>query len=315
MNQLQSWYQTQPKALRALLTINVVIYVVWFLVLGRIPVVATFVWEHLALNPALPDLLFEPWQLLTYNFLHLDLGLNGFLHILFNMLWMVWIGREYEEMHGPHQLLGVYILAGLGGGLLTMLLSPLLPVFFANAVHGASASVLGIAMAVAITYPYKKIGLFILGTFRLIHLVLAVLVIDIFILLFGDSQTAVAAHFGGALAGFLIASGEQRGMDLTGWAHIFLPDLRERRDRRTAAPRGGLLDRLEAWLSKGKTPDEKPADEDAPRRRAARSRHVPTEDQPAATTEVDRILEKISEQGMDALTEEERRVLYEASQR
>ena len=36
MNRFQSWYKAQPKALRTLLTINVVIYIFWVLLLGRI---------------------------------------------------------------------------------------------------------------------------------------------------------------------------------------------------------------------------------------------------------------------------------------
>ena len=313
VNRFQAWYRAQPRALRVLLTINVAVYVLWVFVLAHFGVTNAFVRNHLALNPDLPGLLFEPWQLITYNFLHIGGGLGGFLHVLFNMLWLVWIGREYEEMHGAHQLLGVYLLAGLGGGLLTVLLHALFPgaAVFAGSVHGASASVIGIAMAVAITYPYKKIGLLLIGPIRLIYLVAAFLVLDVVFLLSGSSGTAVGAHLGGALFGFFIAKGEERGMDLTGWARLFFHDRRSQ----PAATRssGGVLDRMEAWLGRRLGREETAGDDEerSSTRTARRTSTAPTQDE----TEVDRILEKISAQGMESLTEEERRILYEASRR
>src|SRR5690606_998413 len=110
------------------LTINVVLYVLWqFVLLIQVESVYVFVRTHLTLHPALPGLLFEPWQLLTYSFLHLEAGFGGFLHILFNMLWLFWIGKEYEELHGPHRLLSAYVLGAVGGALLTVLLHNLFP--------------------------------------------------------------------------------------------------------------------------------------------------------------------------------------------
>ncbi|HMB94214.1 MAG TPA: hypothetical protein VKP65_25415, partial [Rhodothermales bacterium] len=76
MNRFQTWYSALPRALRTLLTINVVIYVFWVLLFAHIPATKDFVFAHLALNPNLPDILFEPWQLLTYNFLHLGDSAN-----------------------------------------------------------------------------------------------------------------------------------------------------------------------------------------------------------------------------------------------
>ncbi len=320
MNRLQSWYRAQPRALRTLLTINVVIYLGWVLLLGRIVPVEGFVRDHLALNPALPGILVEPWQLVTYNFLHIGPGVGGFIHILINMLWLVWIGREHEEMHGPHQLVALYLITGVGGGVLTVVLHALFPTvaFFTGPVHGASASVLGVMTAVAFLYPHRKIGLFLLGTIRLLYLVLIFLALDLVFRLGG--QTAVGAHFGGALFGFLFVKVEQRGVNLTSWARFFF---RERRAARAAGHEGAsLLERLEARLASRSKEKPGAASRGEGRKKASRSPMAklralqPTEEvvEPLES-EVDRILDKISEQGFDALTEEERRVLEEASRR
>ena len=158
----------QPEALRTLLAVNVVLYLAWGLLLRHIGLTSYLFYEHLALHPEVPRILFEPWQLITYNVLHLGGGLGGFLHILFNMLWLYWLGRGYEDMHGSHKLFAVYILAGIGGGLLTVLIYS----FGGQSayVYGASASVIGVIFTVATLYPDRGLGLLFIGVIPLKYL-------------------------------------------------------------------------------------------------------------------------------------------------
>ena len=51
--------------------------------------------------------LHRPWTLLTYMFSHYDL-----FHILFNMLWLYWLGRIFLEYFTPKQLGALYVLGG-----------------------------------------------------------------------------------------------------------------------------------------------------------------------------------------------------------
>ena len=324
MNQFQLWYSRQPVALRTLIAINVVLYVAWQFLRWSDPV-AAFVYNGLALNTEWPGAVLMPWQLLTYNFLHLGPGFSGLLHIAFNMLWLYWIGKEFERMHGPHELLALYVLGGIGGGLLSLLFGLLMPGFFGTIIHGASGAVLGVLMAVAILYPYKKVALIFIGTVKLLYLVLGFLAIDALLSL-SSSGVAVQAHWGGALAGFLCARAGQRGIDVTSWARIFFEDRsRGRQSRRsggssrtTTKPKMGFLDRLEQWLggdpevgsSSGSSTEVK----EASGRSSRRSGSASSSDTSGNTAEVDRILDKISEKGYDSLSEEEKRILYEASQ-
>ncbi len=303
LTRFRIWYAAQPRALRALLTINIVAYLLWQIVFAHIDATHEFVRQYLALHSAWPDVLLKPWQFITYNFLHLDSGLTGLIHIGFNMLWLVWIGREYEQTHGSDRLLAIYLLAGVGGGLLTVLFDMMVGATFV--VYGASASVLGVVTTVAVLYPRRSIGLLFIGNVRLVYLVIAFLVLDL--LLMAGSNTAVAAHFGGALSGFLFARAERRGIDLTSWAGVFF---RNGSHRRTGPTRKGdsAIGRLESWLA------SRNRQEPARVTRLQPTREVTTvvED---PESEVDRILEKISEQGYEALTEQEKRILYEASRR
>jgi membrane associated rhomboid family serine protease len=316
VNQFQSWYRMQPPALRALLTVNVVLYAAW-LILRFVPQVGDFIYAHLALHADLGTVIFKPWQFITYNFLHLGTNFWGLIHILFNMLWLVWIGREYEELHGAHRLMAAYLITGVGGGVLTVLLHLIFPgvAAFSGIVHGASASVLGIMMVVAIQYPYKTVGLIFIGNIRLLYLVLAVLVLNV--LFMSDSNTAVAAHLGGALFGFLFARAESRGVDLSSWARIFFW---QRTSSRSGAQRGrpqppeGVLKRIESWLaSRQSRSAPRPAPPTVSRPLSAEVELDVAE--PSTENEVDRILDKISAKGYDSLTAEEKRILYEASQR
>ena len=61
-----------------------------------------------------------------------------------------------EEMHGAERMFALYMIGGVGGGLLTVILHNLLPglALFSGAVHGASASVVGLLLAVGVLYPY-----------------------------------------------------------------------------------------------------------------------------------------------------------------
>ena len=63
-----------------------------FLILFAVPEGFESFIRWIAVPASLPDLIRKPWTLLTYMFLH-----EGFLHILFNLLWLFWFGRIFLE--------------------------------------------------------------------------------------------------------------------------------------------------------------------------------------------------------------------------
>jgi membrane associated rhomboid family serine protease len=302
------WYRAQPAALRFILTVNVVIYLLWQIILVHIRPANAFVWQNLALNPSWPGILAQPWQLITYNFLHLGFGFWGLIHIAFNMLWLVWVGREYEQTHGSHRLFALFMLSGLGGGLLTVLLFAIFPMVpgFGGIVHGASGGVFGVMMGIAIMYPHQSIALLFFGVVRLIHVVLVLLALNLLFL--GGGNTAVAAHFGGALFGFLYVKIEDRGLDMAAWAKVFFPQQQYGRSGRGSGGGG-----VRSWFARRR---EKPV---ATEPRTARIHTLRRDDEPVEedplSVRIDRILDKINEEGEHSLTDEERRILLDASKR
>ncbi len=302
MNDFKTWYYQQPSALRTIITVNVVVWVAMqFLNLWNAGLL--FIQSHLALHPVFPDILLEPWQLVTYSFMH-----TGLLHIGINMLLLFWVGREFERMHGSQQFWTVYLTTAVGGALICLLLSPIAPSIAGGMsggrsipVLGASASVLGVLTTVAILYPYKQIRLLFFGIVPLLWVVVGFLVIDSLMALRPGGNTAVAAHWGGALTGFLYARHQQGTLGvLSGIGSLFGGG-----SSRRSSP--GLLRRIRSWFRPSKQTDEPPSE----RPGGSNGAPNPPSDR---TKEVDRILDKISEKGYESLSDEEKRILYEASE-
>ena len=302
MHDFKTWYYQQPPALRTIITINVVVWVLMqFLNLWSAGL--AFVQSHFALHPVFPDILLEPWQLVTYSFMH-----AGLFHIGINMLLLFWVGREFERMHGSQQFWTVYLTTAVGGALICLLLSPIAPSIAGGMaggrsipVLGASGSVLGVLTTVAILYPYKQIRLLFFGIVPLLWVVVGFLMIDSLMAL-STSGRAVAAHWGGALTGFLYAKNQQGALSTWPVIGSFLGGSRSRR----SSP--GLLTRLKGWFQSSDTQDDP-----SPPQRPTGSDGAPSRS-PDRTEEVDRILDKISEKGYDSLSDEEKRTLYEASE-
>ena len=79
------------------------------------------------------------WQLLTFQLLH-----AGFLHLLFNLLMFLWLGRFAESVMGSRRMLLAFFGTGAAGGLLQGALMLLFSNSFGPVMFGASAGVSGL---------------------------------------------------------------------------------------------------------------------------------------------------------------------------
>ena len=126
-----------------LIYINVGIFVIGTLIsviLQLFNLSATGIFDLFALPASLHRFILQPWSLLSYMFMH-----AGFLHILFNMLWLYWFGSLFLYFFSGKHLRGLYVLGGICGGLFYMIAYNIFPYFsqtlpFSTLV-GASASV------------------------------------------------------------------------------------------------------------------------------------------------------------------------------
>ena len=157
--------------------------------------------ENLMLSSNTSEITKHPWTLLTYMFSH-----ENFLHLLFNMIWLHFGGKLFLQYLNQKQLLNIYILGGLSGGILFIIAFNYLPaliLYNKNAMAlGASASVLAIVFALATYMPNYKINIPLIGFIKLKYIALFFIILDLLSIPKGNAGGHIA-HLGGAFFGYI----------------------------------------------------------------------------------------------------------------
>ncbi len=192
-----------PPVTRALLIANIAIYLLQML-LGDMqppyPLTAHFALWPLGVSPYSDIAGFEPWQLVTYAFLH-----GSFTHIAFNMfaLWM--FGGAIENTLGARPFAIYYFVCVIGAALAQLAVMHFFPTGFFPTL-GASGGIFGLLLAYGMMYPHQRIMLL----FPPIPMpawlfVTAYGAIELFLGVTG-TQAGVAhfAHLGGMAIGFVL---------------------------------------------------------------------------------------------------------------
>jgi membrane associated rhomboid family serine protease len=135
-----------------------------------------------------PNRLYQP---LTYMFLH-----GGFGHILFNMfvLWM--FGTEIERTWGSKSFGRFYILAGLAGAILTLIVHSSQP----HPTIGASAAIYGVLIAYWMMFPNRMLYIYFLFPVKVKWAIPGMMLLGF---LFSGGNIAHMAHLGGIIFAFL----------------------------------------------------------------------------------------------------------------
>lgn len=231
-------FNTIPPITRNLIIINVVVFILFYLVNSQ----ELFV-KFAAFYPFSP--FFKSWQIITHMFMH-----GSFMHILFNMFTLYSFGPVLEQTLGEKKYLILYFISGLGafflfnlwnfvevqqiqsslesyGFDLTNYLAGESVSFKGNAVAvlsqqelvgdlksiisvpmvGASGAIFGVIAAFATLYPDAEIGImFIPIPVKVKYLLPIIIVGSIYLGISGnDGGIAHLAHVGGAIVGFLLA--------------------------------------------------------------------------------------------------------------
>jgi membrane associated rhomboid family serine protease len=169
--------------------------------------------QYLQMPSSRSLLVYRPWTVITYMFLHVDL-----LHILLNMLWLYWFGKIFMLYFNARQFGGLYVTGGIFGALFFLIAYNVFP-YFRNVVGssflmGASASVMAIVFAVSFYRKNHEINLLFIGRIKLIYMALFALVVDLLSVVSVNAGGHIA-HIGGALFGILFAMQYQKGKDWT----------------------------------------------------------------------------------------------------
>jgi membrane associated rhomboid family serine protease len=221
----------------------------------------------------------QPWTFVTYMFLH-----GGPLHLAFNLLALFVFGPDVEDRMGGGPFLTYYLLCGLGGAALSLLLIQLRPV---ELVVGASAAVYGVMLAFAWAAPDQPIYVLPLPEpIPAKWLVTFAVGISLALALFpANDKMAHLAHLGGFGTGFLY-------LKIADWRLARA----ERQVRRASQP--------SVLVHPGRAARASDA--------APKARRPPRD---VTQAEIDRVLDKISARGIESLTPAERRFLTEMSRK
>jgi membrane associated rhomboid family serine protease len=271
------------KWVRLLLIVNTIIFVAAFLV----PPLRAASVEWIALLPR--EVIYRPWTVLTYAFTHLQLG-----HWFFNMLALFFFGPRLEDRWGSRDFLKFYLVAAAGGALFSFV-SWNIPVI------GASAAINGLLMAWAVYWPDEEIMFFGIFPMKIKWLVLVMAFLSTLMVLGGSGGDGVAhlAHLGGFVTALAYLKSP--------WAPRGWGDLPSKPRTSSKKPSRALV----PWQGKKEEASARPAAPAATTAAPGRSARAERD----LLDDVDRILDKISAQGLESLTPEERARLDEVSRR
>lgn len=237
----------------------------------------------------LGGLMMRFWTPFTYMFVH-----EGFLHILFNMLWLYWFGQIFLQYFSGRTMVSLYILGGLAGALFYVAAFNTIPYYSdlgRSWLIGASAAVMAIVMGAAFYRPDVQLNLLFLGSIKIVYIAIFAFIIDFLSL--GDTANPGGhlAHIGGAILGYLFAVQQKKGRDITKWMSSII-------DAATNVFKPGRSkSRMKVKYVRQETDWE-----------YNKRRHSEQE-------EIDAILDKLKQSGYSNLTADEKKRLFDASKK
>ena len=229
----------------------------------------------------------RPWVALTYMFTH-----ENVFQLIGNMLWLWAFGFILQDMMGNRKLTPVYLYGGITGAVFYMLSSYLFSSFPAVAFFGANTAVMAVAIAATTLTPGYRIFPMINGGFPLWILTLVYVVIDLASVPSGSQPAMYLAHLSAGAIGYLFVFQLRRGKDWSVW-----------------------MNRSFDWVTNLFNPHK------ASKRTSKNKLFYKVKDsqQPYTKTpnitqeRVDKVLDKINQQGYHMLTDDEKDILRRAA--
>ncbi len=234
----------------------------------------SFIVTWFALSPYFSSLIIKPWTIISYGFLH-----EGLIHILFNLFILYFIGNLFLDYFNRKQFLVYYFLGVIFGGIIFMLSYNYFPALKTRETFlvGASAGVTSIIIGIASLIPNYALRFRFIGNIKLLYIAIFLIALDIIQIPNGNAGGHLA-HLGGALIGFLLTTKLNKGKSLILWMENLLQPKQKsplstihRREKSSIRKKENSIDRQK---------------------------------------KIDRILDKISKSGYDALSKEEKDFLF-----
>lgn len=230
---------------------------------------------YLALQIGGAEFVYKFWTIFTYMFIH-----EGLFDLFFNMLLLYFSAQLFFLIFGEKKLIYVYVMSGLCGAALILILGLLIPgSFFNTTLSGSSSAVLGVIMVMAVYSPNYKVNLW--GIFEMSYKYFALLIFILSTLIdFSLNTGGKISHIGGVLFGLTYGYYLKKGIDLFDFAFFT-----RKKSKLKVVSYKKLTDEQynEKRVSEEQTMDE--------------------------------LLDKISKSGYDSLTKKEKEILFKLSQK
>lgn len=285
---------SKPRVVQGVIALASAVLFLQAMLLGDlVPSALAFSWDGLGKG--------QWWTPFTYPFVH-----AGIWHLAVTMYGLFLFGPRLERAWGSRRFARYFMFAALGGLLAHVLFVR------QGTLFGASAAVYGVMAAYAMQWPETELHFFGLVPMRAWTAVLVLVGFDLLqgIVLAPTADPAYLAHLGG----FVVA-----------WFYA-------------RTPAGGSIDQLRQRMAQAPDPTDEPPRAIPRSQPRARDRAADTTDEIVARSkaavanrqiaappvrppretpreELDRVLDKISSQGLDSLTDDERRALEAASRK
>jgi hypothetical protein len=225
---------------------------------------------------------------------------EGFIHLLFNMLWLYWFGKIFLQYFSGRSLGSLYVLGGLAGALLYVIAFNTIPYYRDMGrgwMIGASAAVMAIVMGAAFYKPDTRINLLFLGQIKIIYIAIFAFVLDFLSLGSPTNPGGHVAHIGGALLGYFYAARYLKGRDITRW----------------------MSRTIDRFVGLFKPPVKRPKRAKMKVKYKADVRHETDREynqrKQTEQEEIDAILDKLKQSGYSGLSSEEKKKLFDASRK
>ncbi|WP_437919145.1 rhomboid family intramembrane serine protease [Sphingobacterium sp. LRF_L2] len=232
--------------------------------------------NYLSLPTSFSAFLKQPWSILSYSFLY-----TGLFPLLFDCLWLFWMGNTFLNFLNRRQFLFLYSSSLFIGALVYLSLGfiPVLqnttPPLFYSAVFALSALV----AAVATLVPRSEVRLFLFGNVSLRTIAIIYIALSFIFVSMVNKVAGLSVLFC-VIWGIVLIRSLQQGNDFS----LFFT--RKRRSKLKVVHKGKMANASYTYRHQSDLPNQE---------------------------EIDAILDKISVGGYDSLTSQEKEILFKAS--
>ena len=287
-----NWFTTlyhnyqQRSIVERIIILNVIIFIMTYLfntLSFLFNVEGNFIMTWFSLKPDFELLLYRPWTIITYGFLH-----AGFFHILFNMMVLYYFGNLFLDFFNSRQFLTYLLLGIISGGLVYILSYNFLPGLQTqqSLLVGASAGVMAVVIGISSHIPQYSLRFRFIGNIKLLYIAVALVVLDVVQIPAGNAGGHLA-HLGGSLLGFLMTRYFGQGKNFVDWFEgLFIKN--KKQPLKTVYKNSNQSKQTKYQSKESKSEEQK---------------------------RIDSILDKISKSGYDTLTKEEKDYLFKAGKK